>query len=605
MNILSIVWGPCATAALLVDGEVAASFSEERVSRIKNDDSYPYRAIEAVLKTGNVAPGRLNLVVFSGKNFPIKDILCHKWSRFSVYDRLREQHDYWYPRLYHNKDIEFLEVFKDKIDDRQFPGDWQKTIERLINKDYQDFETFCQEFRRQAIHKHIGIDPKKVVFPNHHLAHASYAYYGSPAARKTSLVLTADGWGDDANATVRIAEDGNLRLLSSSANFMIGRLYRYITLLLGMKPDEHEYKLMGLAAYAKPEYYQGPLKIFENTMYVDGLGFAYREKPQDLYFYFRDRFEGCRFDAIAGALQKYTEDILVKWAGNALKAAGARNVCFAGGVAMNIKAVMEMARLEGLDGIFICPTPSDESLAIGAAYAAMADICRARKEDPRDHLKPLKNAYLGPDTERSGIGSVVDKARMKGYRISGNPSSRDAARLISGKKILARCAGRSEFGARALGNRSIIADPRDPAVVKIINEKIKCRDFWMPFAPSILEEKADEYLINEKNLKAPYMTVAFETKPKAHSDLKAGLHQYDLTARPQIVSRKDNPAYHDIISEFHKLTGVGGVLNTSFNIHGDPIVQTPAEAFEVFEKTGLDALLLDGYLITRAEEKSG
>lgn len=604
MNILSIVWGSCATAALLVDGEVVACLSEERISRIKNDDSYPYHAIEAVLSQGSVCPSQLDLVVFAGMNFPAKDVLCHKWSRFSVYDRLREQHEYWYPKLYNGKDVNFLKVFADKIDKKQYPGDWDKTIEYLTKGNQEDFDAFCLEFRRQVIIKHLGIDRKKIIFTNHHFSHACYSYYGSPATNEKSLILTADGWGDNANATVSMAEGGDIRPVSLSDNFIIGRLYRYITLLLGMKPDEHEYKIMGLAAYSKPEYYRKALDVFENTMNVDGLKFGYREKPRDLYFYFKELLEGCRFDSIAGALQAYTENILVEWAGNALKATGARNIFFAGGVAMNIKAVMEMTKLPELDKIFICPTPSDESLAIGAGYAALHDICHARKENPRDYSKPLSNAYLGPKAEPAEVEAVVKNASRKGYDILEKPSPGHVARLISEKKILGRCVGRSEFGARALGNRSIIADPRDLNSVKIINEKIKCRDFWMPFAPSILEEKADDYLVNPKNLEAPYMTIAFNTKPKAWGDIKAALHQYDLTVRPQIVSKQHNPEYHELIYSFHNMTGVGGVLNTSFNIHGEPIVQTPDDAFVVFEKTGLDALLLDGYLIKRGKRSS-
>ena len=159
--------------------------------------------------------------------------------------------------------------------------------------------------------------------------------------------------------------------------------------------------------------------------------------------------------------------------------------------------------------------------------------------------------------------------------------------------------GRSEFGARALGNRSILGDPRRLDVVKIINEKVKSRDFWMPFSPSIMEEQSERYLINPKKLMSPYMTLAFETRREAATDLKATLHQADLTARPQIVSKDTNPDYHALISAFHRLTGVGGILNTSFNIHGEPIVQTPQEAFNVFSRTEPDALLLDGFFIEK------
>lgn len=597
MKILSIRWRT-STAALIVNGEIVACISEERFSRVKNEDSYPMCAIKEVLILGKIEPKDLDLVVIAGNVFDAVEILCHK-GRFSVYDRLREQHQYWYPRLLERKDISYFDVFKDKIDITQFPYNWEKVIDFIRNGNQESSNIFYQEYCRQAISNHLGIDPQKIIFAHHHRSHAYYAYYGSPLEKNRVLILTADGWGDDMNASVSIAEGGNIKVLRTSQNFIIGRLYRYITLLLGMKPDEHEYKVMGLAAYSKPKYYKEPLEVFKHTMYVDGLGFAYKETPSDLYFYFRDRLEGCRFDSIAGAIQKYTEDILVKWAQNALKHTNAKKICFGGGVAMNIKAMMEIAKLPEVEEIFICPAPSDESLAIGAAYVAMHDICSSRGQNPASYLKHLKNVYLGPKASPIEVKDVVEQAGLKGYVVNEMPKIDYIAKLIADGKVIGRCVGRSEFGARALGNRSIIADPRNLNVIKIINERIKSRDFWMPFAPSILEEKADDYIINPKGIEAPYMTIAFETKSKAWEDLKATLHPYDLTVRPQIVTKEANSEYYNLLSEFHKLTGVGGVLNTSFNVHGEPIVQTPNDAFDVFERTNLDVLLIDGYIIER------
>jgi carbamoyltransferase len=334
-------------------------------------------------------------------------------------------------------------------------------------------------------------------------------------------------------------------------------------------------------------------------MYVNNLEFSYKEIPSDLYFYFKERLEGQRFDSIAGAIQKYTENILIKWTRNALKATRARKVCFGGGVAMNIKAIMELAKLPEVEDIFICPTPSDESLAIGAAYVVMHDICLSQGLDPAAYLKPLKNTYLGPAVSQSEIKTTIEMTSGKGYSIHENPKLGHIAQLIADGKIIGLCVGRSEFGARALGNRSILADPRRLEVVKVINEKIKSRDFWMPFSPSILEEESDRYLINHKKINSPYMTIAFETKPLARKHLIASLHQADFTARPQIVNKLDNPHFYNLLKEFHSLTGIGGVLNTSFNVHGEPIIQSPEDAFDVFERTKLDVLLLDGYLIER------
>jgi len=602
LKILSIIWEQCSTAALMVDGEVVACVSEERFSRKKNDDSYPKQAVEFVLKAGGVDPHEIDYIALAGERFDPKYTLCHKSSGYTVQDRLREQREYWYPRMYLNQDVDYFEVFKDKLDFEQYPGKWDQVL-NFLRKGHHTIEEhnrFFQDFRRDVVFGHIRVDREKVLFPHHHRCHASYAYYGSTIPKDRVLILTADAWGDDMNASVSVAENGEIRRLSHSTNFSLARLYRSMTLLLGMKPDEHEYKVMGLAAYAKPDYFQGPLKVFRDTMYVDGLGFNYFNVPSDLYVYFRDRLEGYRFDAIAGALQRYAEEILVAWVQNCLKATGARRLCFGGGLAMNVKAMMEIAKLDGLDQIFVCPSPADESLAMGACYVVMHDKCVANGIDPRNVLRPLKNAYLGPDLDANEVQEAVGRLAADGrYAVTEKADPANVAGVIASGKIVGRCAGRSEFGARALGNRSILADPRNLDAVQKINEKVKSRDFWMPFAPSILEERVADYLVNPKNLSAPYMTVAFETTKLAHRDLRAALHQADLTCRPQVVTRAANPAYHVLIREFERLTGVGGLLNTSFNIHGEPIIQSAADAVDVLERSGLDALLLGEYFLEK------
>lgn len=602
MNILGISWEHCATAALAVNGEVVACTSEERFSRRKNDDRYPRHAIEACLEIAGLAPSDLDLVAMAGERFDATWTLCHR-SAFTIQDRLREQREIWYPRLYEKRDVGFLDVFRDKIDAEQFPGRWDDVLAFLRNGAANDVPTanaFFQEFRRRAVSQHLGIDPARVVFPHHHRSHAYYAYFASPVDRVPVLILTADAWGDDMNASVSVADSTGVRRLHASANFELARLYRSMTLLLGMKPDEHEYKVMGLAAYAKPQYLEGPLEVFRATQYVDGLGFAYWEQPPDRYLYFQKKLEGHRFDAIAGALQRYTEEVLAEWTANALKATGAARVCFGGGMAMNVKAMMELARLPGVEDLFVCPSPSDESLPMGACYAAAYDAAAPGDGPARTRLKPIRDAYLGGDLDTADVRAVVEDVATDGrYEVREGVAATDVARLLASGRIIGRCTGRSEFGARALGNRSILADPRDIDVVTRINEKVKSRDFWMPFAPSIIEERAPDYLVNPKGLRAPFMTIAFHTTPLAHRDLRAALHPADRTARPQIVTRAANPSYHALIAAFERLTGVGGLLNTSFNIHGEPIVQTPADAVDVLRRCDLDALILGDYLICK------
>ena len=602
MKLLSIQWGTNSTAALLVDGEIIACVSQERFSRIKNDERYPRHAIEAVLEIGGLDASDLDGVVFADFTFDAREVLVHKLE-WSVHDRLREQTHFWEPKLLKGEDVSYLDVFRDKLDFEQDGGDWKQLASRFSSDGLHVDDSVGQDFRRQAVSAHLGIDFRKVHFANHHQAHACHAYYGSPFRNGKVAILTADAWGGDCNSTVSLADGRRINAIEVSTDFLAARLYRSMTLLLGMKPDEHEYKLMGLAPYAKADQIHGALQVFRNTQYVDGLKFGYHEKPSDQYFYFKERLEGYRFDAIAGAVQQYTEDILRHWALNALQHTGARHMVFGGGAAMNVKAMMEITQLPELDNLFVCPSPSDESLAIGAAYQFMHARLLAQGKNPREVLRPLQNAYLGPALAAAEVRKAVERLAGDGaLNIIDNCSPAQTAALLRDGAVIARCAGRSEFGARALGNRSILADPRSPAVVRVINEKIKSRDFWMPFAPTILAQRADDYLANRKNMQAPFMTLAFRTTRLAQTELGAGLHPADHTCRPQLLEAHQNPAYHELVTAFQQLTGVGGVLNTSLNLHGEPIVQSAADAVRVFAKSDLDGLLLDRVLITKKRQ---
>ncbi|MBI2474685.1 MAG: carbamoyltransferase, partial [Candidatus Taylorbacteria bacterium] len=350
--------------------------------------------------------------------------------------------------------------------------------------------------------------------------------------------------------------------------------------------------------YAKEKYFQDVLELLRTTQYVDGLRFKYRTKPRDLYYYFRDKLEGFRFDAIAGGLQAFTEEVFLRWVNNAIKKTRMKKICIAGGVAMNVKVNMKVNEIRGVE-LFVNPVPSDESQAIGASMAVIHDDCVKRRQNPEKIIKPLKDAYLGPDIADAEILALIKKKKIGSKYHLMTADSRRVAKLLVEGKVVGRASGRSEFGARALGNRSIIADPRNPDIIKVINEKIKNRDFWMPFAATILEKRVHDYLIGYKKIGAPYMTVAFDTTLLARKHLKAGLHPYDNTCRPQVLKMGQNDGYEKIILEFERLTGVGGVLNTSFNLHGEPIVQTAADAFRVFELSDIDALILNGVLIEK------
>ncbi len=608
MKVLGIMWEQNSTAALMVDGRVVASISEERFSRRKNDERYPKQAIEYVLKEGNLRAKELDAVVFMGHMWGPMYALTRHYSSFSIEDNLREQHEYWKLLLYGSKNPDYLKVFKEKLDLSQYPGKkiWTKVIadihrERGSGRAGDDTTTaYFKKFRREVAVKHLGVRPEQVHFVDHSTGHAAYAYFASPL-RGDALIVTADAWGDNVNATLTEVRGGVMKRLYETNTLAIARLYRYMTLVLGMKPNEHEYKVMGLAPYAKKKYYQQPLKLFRSVQKLSGIGFAFVKKPSDFYFYFLERLEGVRFDAIAGALQEYTEEMMLGWFRRAIQKTDLHSIGYAGGVAMNVKANMLINRLPEVRHFYVNPTPDDTSQAMGACYAFMYEELRCAKKDPRNYLQPLTDAYLGPAITDEEVEELIQEKRVeKSYRVTRRaPLTRVVALLVAGK-VLGRAAGRSEFGARSLGNRSILADARNGDIVAVINEKIKNRDFWMPFAPSMLEHRAKEYLIGYRgDHNAAYMTIGFETTAQGRLHLRAGLHPSDHTCRPQVLPRGQNPRYEALLKAFEKKTGVGGLLNTSFNLHGEPIVQTAVDAWRVFELSGLDALLLNDTLIEK------
>lgn len=302
-KVLGITMGVCSSAALYVEGSIVACVSEERFLKKKNYDGYPKHAVEFCLRHGGISPEELDCVAIASTSCDPEYILTHQESDRNIKDWVREMREYWRPLLYgEGERHSYINVFKDKIDWDQYPPGFAD----FPFGDRDRIKLFT-EFRRRTASDHLGIPLDKVFIVEHHLAHAYYALLGGPERRRETLVFTADGFGDHSNASIRRFRDGKLELLYETDQCNIGRLYRYITLLLGMKPGEHEYKVMGLAPYAHPRIYGAVLDILNETLYVDGIEFRYRTKPIDHYFWFRERFEGLRFDAIAGGVQKYLD----------------------------------------------------------------------------------------------------------------------------------------------------------------------------------------------------------------------------------------------------------------------------------------------------------
>jgi len=596
MTILGLHEGHCATAALMKDGKIVAAISEERLTRNKNEVGYPKKAIDACLEQAGVKSKDINLIAMSTKDFNTLWLKIKRESSFSTKDYVLEQHEYFKPLIIDKKPIQELAwSYIKTIEKRKGAKHSYYDFSSMDEKNFLDPE-LLRKMRIKAVVDHLGIDESKIRFIDHHTCHAHFAYYCSPF-REDTLILTADAIGDGLSATVSIARNNKIERIFSTNNFQFARVYRYITLLLGMKPFEHEYKVMGLAPYSNSKELERAYHVFAELMKVDGLEFTWNKKPKDLYFHFREALEGCRFDGIAGALQKVLEELFAEWVGNAIKKTGINTVVIGGGIAMNIKLNLAISKMPEVKKFFVGPSPADESNSMGACYATMDEYCKNEGLN-KDIIAPLDHAYLGNDFTEEDIIKAIEPAKHK-YEIKRGVNHSDIARFLVQGKTIGICRGRMEFGARALGNRSIIANPSDHSTVKNINNQIKFRDFWMPFTPSILAERADDYLINPKSIGSPFMTIGFETTELARKELIAALHPADLTARPQIVTRATNQEYHDLISEFEKLTGIGAVLNTSLNLHGSPIVCTPKDAVEVMDNSKLDMMYFGNTLVCR------
>ena len=520
------------------------------------------------------------------------DFTVLREAKWSIKDYLREQQQYWYPQFKDNKKLSKIEIFSDKIDLESYPSEYWK---ENINNDARN-ENFTQD-REKIVADFLKINRDKVKRIEHHRCHSHYSYYASPFRGEKVLSFTIDGMGDGLNATIGIYdENGKYKRVYETGDANIGRIYRYMTLHLGMKPNEHEFKVMGLAPYGKAKYGQEALDIFNKTLYVDGIEFKWKEKPTDSYYYFKEKLEGIRFDNVAWGLQIWVENLLTTWVKNAINQFGIQKVILSGGVAMNIKAMGEIAKLPEVEDIFVGGSASDESMAISAG------ICLA--EDMTDNwsskdIYPIKNLYLGPKATYEEEKRVIEELDKSKYIITDSFTSKDVAQYLASGKVLARCADRMEFGQRSLGNRSLLADPKDLRVKEIINSMIKNRDFWMPFAPIIMDKYVHKYLVNPKNLNSEYMTIGFDTTNEGYEAMPAACHPADKSARPEMLSKNLNPSMYEIMEEFEKITRRGALLNTSFNLHGYPIVNTPKEAACVLENSGLDGVILNNYIILK------
>ncbi|MBL8872129.1 MAG: hypothetical protein JNK90_20315 [Planctomycetaceae bacterium] len=556
-----------ASAVLIRDGHVLSALQEERPTRIKNQSGYPGQAITALLAQERVDWKDVDAWVFGG--YETYSELGMKESDRSA--RIRSYKNMLSPIGQVKKLLRNTPLRKRVHAKRR-----ESQIQQLLSQ---------------------GVMRSKIHTIEHHLCHAATAYYG-PGADRDSLVITVDGAGDSLCATVSVPDaNGQLkRIASVDESHSVGNLWSVITALLSMVPLEHEYKLMGMAPYAEGERAEKAKAIFSQAFQTTDDG-TWKRTPgvPDMMFsyeYWRKHLEFTRFDHVCAGLQAFTEEFLTNWVRSWLLKTGRRKLRLSGGVFLNVKLNKSIAELPEVDDLFIFPSCGDETNCFGAAWAFMADQGLA------EQIEPLKTLYLGPPPQPDEFTRSADKARELGWQVTTPPVIEAAiAELLARGEVVARVSGREEFGARSLGNRAILADPSRLDVAKVVNKAIKCRDFWMPFAPSVMAEHADRHVRNPKNLTAPYMILAFDSQNT--EEVRAACHPEDATIRPQIVTRENNASYHRVIEEFHRRTGRGTILNTSLNIHGEPIVSTPDDAISVMQRSGLHYLALGPYLIAK------
>lgn len=591
MYILGIYNTHNATAAILKDGTVIACASEERFSGVKNHYGFPKMAIDYCLKEAEIKSEELDLVAIPYKyGAPMhsfrKDDRDAMLSFFiSVHRSLSLVRKTWGELTF--KFTGLLPI-----------GQFMFRLATVV------VEKIHMRKERKYIAKYLGLPEQKIVCFDHHLSHGASAYYASPINGKKALVLTIDGEGDFASASVNIFEGENYKVLAKTPReSSLGYIYARLTTCLGMKDNEHEYKVMGLAPYARKEDVDRVYHLVKDLIYFDPrnpLVFKTRFNTLDSDKFIKRNLAKVRFDLLAAMFQRLLEEKITQWVKNSIKKTKIPRVALSGGVIMNIKVNQKIAELKEIKELFIMPSASDESTPIGACYLGFLYLNNGQVLENAN----ISDIYWGPQFNSGEAFKVLQGAKNNSFSFKKvKEIEKEIARLLSLGKVVARLSGRMEFGARALGNRSILANPSDPKVVRIINDQIKGRDFWMPFAPVILWERMLDYIVNPRKIVSPYMMIGFHSTEKARKDISATLHPYDLTVRPQLLEESYNRSYYEIIKEFEKITGIGALLNTSFNLHGFPIVKGPEEALHTFLNSGLEYLAIEDYLVWKKDVK--
>jgi carbamoyltransferase len=579
-----------AAAVLIRDGAIVAAAEEERFTRKKHDYDFPARAIEFCLGAGHVRGEDLDSVVFFEKPF-------------TKFERLLLTSMQTFPRSRQVFQESMITWLTDKL--------WIKSL----------------------IKRKLNVPDHKILFSNHHLSHAASAFFCSPFDE--AAILTVDGVGEWATATYGVGKDRAIKL-HREVRFphSLGLLYSAFTAFLGFEVNEGEYKVMGMAPFGEPKYADKVWKLIEQdsdgsfrlnmeyftfhhstqhtyaSRFLDLFGPA--RDPKSYFFtpssgypsYFGEKpadYTGQaklnqHYADIAASIQLVTEEVLLKMANHLHKETGLKRLCMAGGVALNSVANGRILRETPFEEIYVQPAAGDGGGALGAALYAYHTVCNRPRNPAMNH------AYWGKGYDAGEVGAFLKRNNIGHNRFDNEDKLLErVAGAIEQGKVIGWFQGRFEWGPRALGNRSILANPGRADMKDIVNTKIKFREPFRPFAPSVLVERAGEYFDlpePERHYPARYMLYVVDVRDKARDRLPAITH-VDGTARLQTVCADVSPRYYRLIEQVGEATGMPVVLNTSFNLKGEPIVNTPAEAYSTFSRSGIDMLVLGEHVIEK------
>ncbi|MEM7035808.1 MAG: carbamoyltransferase [Bacteroidota bacterium] len=616
MNILGIsAFYHDSAAALTINGRIVAAAQEERFTRKKHDPGFPTQAIIYCLEQGGLSISELDAIVFYDKPY-------------LKFERLMETYYGFAPRGLRSFWAAIPVWIREKL--------------------------FLKKVIRDEIKKIGHWDRKKTkfLFPDHHLSHAASAFYPSPYEK--AAILTLDGVGEWATASIAVGEGNKIKVLRELRfPHSLGLLYTAFTYFLGFRVNSGEYKLMGLAPYGNPhsERVRGYVATIRSELidikddgsiwlnqkyfnYATGLRMVFHDKWEKLFGMPKREPESPleqQHCDLGLAIQLVTEEVVLRMAKTAQELTGAQHLCMAGGVALNCVANGKLQQAGIFEDVFIQPAAGDAGGALGAALAAHSIHFGAERKrgDVADaavgkagkrNMDAMRGAYLGPEYSGMDIERMARRFKAPFERFDDfGQLAEKVAGLIADGNAVGWFQGRMEFGPRALGNRSILGDARNPEMQKKLNLKIKFRESFRPFAPSVLEEDVAEYFDYEGI--SPYMLLVHPVHPDRQKQLPANYHDLpikeklyfqrsdlpaithiDFSARIQTVSAQTNPRYHQLIAAFKQQTGFGLVVNTSFNVRGEPIVCTPTDAYTCLMRTEMDYLVVGDYLFAKTAQ---